>query len=1056
MSMDISSSGRRGGGLDGGCNITAFFPNNVLERIQRTSPAENAGGPCETGGRIVILRNATHRRSMALAVGLTLSLGASLFAAPGRRKTPPRRQLAAADSSASGSALDRVMAIPACKILITDAVISDLKTLPTDPLVTFENWRRLHRTTLVVSPLVNCRHLAWLALQSPPSAAAGLEAAAPQEVSPEAAKRLGASIGSNLAPAGGVDEYQGETNIAVNPANPLELVAGSNTFYADPTSACHSPTGGSSNTFGTQALFGSSDGGATWAYHCAPWPSGITGGVTNAFAWFGSDPTLAWDASGNAYATYMLISQNAANQAGVAIVVAQSTDSGQSWSPLGTVVNNISSTTNFDDKCMMAVDTTSGGAHSHTGRLYVVWDENNVERVAYSDTGTSWTTVVVDPGQVNIGGDVKVGADGTVYAIWNRLTFLVNHQTGESTVFSASTDGGATWSSPVTVATHRLFSFGGNNFPPAQDQRGINAFGSLGVDTNSASAYFGRLYVTYADFPLGTTTGTNVNTYVARSTNNGASWSSVLVNDDGTTSPTQFFPWLAVDQSDGTVNVAWYDTRNFSGSGNKKTQVFYSRSSDGGATFEPNQLVTDGGANFVNHLNYSDESSADNGNYNPNQYGDYMGIAALNRSVHPYWTDSRQFYTTAGDARVEDTATAAITNCSPPVWAAAPTAACAGSSISIAWTAPSWGTNATSGTYAVYRYTDAACSMNQTLVASGLSTTGAADAAAVPGTSYYYDVVATNNCPGTALTPMTATSACSNAATRIAPPTAGNNGPICAGDTLQLTASTISGASYSWTGPKSFTSTDQNPQILSAPASASGTYSVTATLSGCTSPAATTDVVVHGLPSAQIAAPLDVCPDSTGNLASVADAGAGATYAWVVTNGTIASGTGTRTITFTAGSTGSVDLSVTVTDGNGCMASGSQSSTITVNCAADFYTVSPCRAIDTRNAAGPYGGPALAANADRTFVLTGQCNVPAGARAVSVNVTITQSSAAGDLRLYPTGALLPLVSTINYVKGQTRANNAVVALDDSGQFTVHCDQASGTVQFIVDVNGYFQ
>src|SRR5207247_3728692 len=63
-------------------------------------------------------------------------------------------------------------------------------------------------------------------------------------------------------------------------------------------------------------------------------------------------------------------------------------------------------------------------------------------------------------------------------------------------------------------------------------------------------------------------------------------------------------------------------------------------------------------------------------------------------------------------------------------------------------------------------------------------------------------------------------------------PTAGNNGPICAGAALNLTASTVAGATYSWTGPNGFTSALQNPSIPNATAAASGTYSVTATISG--------------------------------------------------------------------------------------------------------------------------------------------------------------------------------------------------------------------------------
>jgi parallel beta-helix repeat protein len=121
-----------------------------------------------------------------------------------------------------------------------------------------------------------------------------------------------------------------------------------------------------------------------------------------------------------------------------------------------------------------------------------------------------------------------------------------------------------------------------------------------------------------------------------------------------------------------------------------------------------------------------------------------------------------------------------------------------------------------------------------------------------------------------------------------------------------------------------------------------------------------------------------------------------------------------------------------------------------------FFTVTPCRVVDTRNAAGPRGGPALAAGAQRTFILTGNCGVPASARSLSVNVTVTGPTGAGDLRLFAGGTSATGTTTINYSAGQTRANNAAATLGASGDLAIQCDQASGTVQLILDVNGYFQ
>ena len=120
-----------------------------------------------------------------------------------------------------------------------------------------------------------------------------------------------------------------------------------------------------------------------------------------------------------------------------------------------------------------------------------------------------------------------------------------------------------------------------------------------------------------------------------------------------------------------------------------------------------------------------------------------------------------------------------------------------------------------------------------------------------------------------------------------------------------------------------------------------------------------------------------------------------------------------------------------------------------------FYTLTPCRILDTRDPAGPWGGPALAAGATRVFTIAGRCNVPSTAKSVSVNVTVTQPTAPGHLILFP-GGTPPGVSTINFRSGQTRANNAIVPLNVSGMLSVADGQSSGTTHFILDVNGYFQ
>lgn len=121
-----------------------------------------------------------------------------------------------------------------------------------------------------------------------------------------------------------------------------------------------------------------------------------------------------------------------------------------------------------------------------------------------------------------------------------------------------------------------------------------------------------------------------------------------------------------------------------------------------------------------------------------------------------------------------------------------------------------------------------------------------------------------------------------------------------------------------------------------------------------------------------------------------------------------------------------------------------------------FHSLVPCRLADTRDPAGPFGGPALAAGSERLFTAPGRCGIPIGAAALSLNVTVTQPTADGHLRLYPGGTPLPSVSTINYRAGQTRANNATVPLGAGGSVAVFCTQAGGSTQLVLDVNGYYE
>ena len=124
--------------------------------------------------------------------------------------------------------------------------------------------------------------------------------------------------------------------------------------------------------------------------------------------------------------------------------------------------------------------------------------------------------------------------------------------------------------------------------------------------------------------------------------------------------------------------------------------------------------------------------------------------------------------------------------------------------------------------------------------------------------------------------------------------------------------------------------------------------------------------------------------------------------------------------------------------------------------ALPFIAVTPCRIADTRGNGftGQYGPPSLVANATRSFTILGQCGIPASAAAVSFNFAALNVGGTGDLRVFPAGGGVPLVSTLNYNANTPNiANAAVVPLGTGGAITVQADAVS--IDLIIDTNGYY-
>jgi hypothetical protein len=122
----------------------------------------------------------------------------------------------------------------------------------------------------------------------------------------------------------------------------------------------------------------------------------------------------------------------------------------------------------------------------------------------------------------------------------------------------------------------------------------------------------------------------------------------------------------------------------------------------------------------------------------------------------------------------------------------------------------------------------------------------------------------------------------------------------------------------------------------------------------------------------------------------------------------------------------------------------------------NFFTVNPCRAVDTRGdggKTGQFGPPQMAGGTTRTFGLVESgCGVPSGARAYSLNMTVVPPGPLSFLTTWPSGLAQPLVSTLNSFNGQVVANAALVPAGNAGAINVFVSNPSDV---IIDINGFF-
>jgi hypothetical protein len=381
--------------------------------------------------------------------------------------------------------------------------------------------------------------------------------------------------------------YFNEPAAAINPVNPQQMIVA----YQVDASASYSQ-----------------DGGATWT---------IAKDTKSTTYKRSGDMAAIYDAKGTAIIAYLgfdkLGTENywAHNATRNGLFVRRSTDGGKTWDKDDHAVkeNPTAAGIPFEDKPGIAADITQS---PYRGNLYIGWTEFSLTKTIIlfsrsSDGGVSWSTPIEistheglprdDNGAVE-GFSAAVASDGTLYAAWADANNIA---------FAASHDGGKTFTPSRQIIEHPAPYF------PIPGTSRANGFPQLGIDPRN-----GLLFLTWSDYRNG-----DIDVFAATSPDHGDTWGApvrVSTNPihDGTD---QFFQWLAVDPTDGSANVIFYDRRT--DPANKKMAISLARSTDGGKTFENYSWMSDGfdsGDQFI---------------------GDYTGIAAYGGKVLGAWSETR-------------------------------------------------------------------------------------------------------------------------------------------------------------------------------------------------------------------------------------------------------------------------------------------------------------------------------------------------------------------------------------------------------------------------------
>ena len=396
-----------------------------------------------------------------------------------------------------------------------------------------------------------------------------------------------------------------ESAILINPNNPQQIVSASKKFRNLHT-----------YDFSLATAY-STDGGSSWNDSADfALPAGAT---------VMTDPTLAWDDSGNVFMVG-LVGNNPPTWDTIGIAVYTSTDGGKTWS-----APNVIHTSTGDDKQWAAGDTNPGSPFH--GRIYAVWDDGSAMRFARSlDHGASWIgvgTSSIAAGSLtgdSFSPEINVAANGDIYIVWIA---------GSTIKLLVSTDGGDTFhlATPPATGVSTLSAGLGN-------VHGWPVFpgGNYRVLTVPTACVIGdTVAVAWDDFRESVS-----RIYYALSLDGGMSWTTGAAGQPlltGSVSPKlqHFFPQI-IAKPGGVIGCALYEF------GPKPTtnliDVVMAESTDGGATFQP-FLVSDQPWDPTVDAPWTHHADGTGIDASVTFIGDYFGIDASDEGFYPLWTDTR-------------------------------------------------------------------------------------------------------------------------------------------------------------------------------------------------------------------------------------------------------------------------------------------------------------------------------------------------------------------------------------------------------------------------------